>query len=134
MERRRTERYPIYHPIKYKSRYSYFKKPSITLDISENGALISTTEWVERAKNLSVDISFKNENFSLECKIIAIKPQEDGMSFDVRLQFMGQPYRFKRKLCDEIESLDLFRGNLSKETGREISMTEASMEWYKDTF
>ena len=130
-ERRRFQRYPIYCPIEYKCEDSQPRKASITINISEGGALISAENLIEVATNLIIKIYFKNHDFFVKARVVHVQNGIEGDPFKIGVEFLESSLNFIRKFYEELETIMFYQRRYSKESARPISLTEASMRWYK---
>ena len=81
-EKRRHERYSIYCPLEYKAEDTQPKEPSITLNISEGGALISTKRNLPVSSNVILKFRLKDEMFFIVGKVKHIQPDVFDPSYN----------------------------------------------------
>ncbi|MDD5136096.1 MAG: PilZ domain-containing protein [Candidatus Omnitrophica bacterium] len=132
-ERRRYERYPIYCPLEYKAEDEQPKESSITLNISEGGALISARRDLTPASNVIVKMKFRDELFFILGKIKHAKRDENGDAYEIGVEFWDRPKTFVKKFYEELDGIRDYQRRYREEQAGEISLAEASLNWYKDT-
>ncbi|MDD5428148.1 MAG: PilZ domain-containing protein [Candidatus Omnitrophica bacterium] len=133
-ERRCHERFPVYCPLEYKGEDFLPKEPSVTLNVSEGGALISAKRELPVDSNIILKFKFQDELFFIIGKVKHIRAADGEESYEVGIQFWDKPKAFTRKFIEELEGIKEYRRRCSVARGFEVSLAEASMEWYKDNF
>ncbi len=131
-DRRRFPRFPIYCPLQYRCEDTNPRDTSITINISEGGALISTRRFVEIASNLILRFILKNKEFFIRAKVIHIQYEKGEGLYSIGVEFVDRPPDFVSILYGELETVMLYQKRYSEETGRAISLAEASMKWYRN--
>ncbi len=53
--------------------------------------------------------------------------------YEIGLEFWDKPKTFAKKFYEELEGIMDYRRRYKEEGGGEISLAEASLNWYKDT-
>ena len=129
-ERRKYPRYPIYCPIEYRSEDSEPVDRSITLNLCEGGALISTKRQLERGAKLVIKIALKGEIFFMRATVVHVEFEEANQVYNIGVEFQQNPFDFVSRFYDELEAIMLYQRLYSKETARPISLAEASLNWY----
>ena len=130
-DRRRYARYPVCAPIEYNYEYNKPKEPTRALNISEAGALISTRGFIGRGSDLTLGIFFKNGYSTLRSRVTYIEKQARGDGYRAGLQFIEPPKDYINNFRREIGDLELFKIRCSRETGREVPLSEASKRYYE---
>jgi len=129
-ERRRFRRYPIYCPIEYKCENEEPRGASITLNLSEGGALITTKHEISPDTRLIIKMVLRGEIFFVRAKVVHVQYARDEGLYNVGVEFTQSTFNFTRKFYEEMEAIMLYQRQCSRETGRPISIAEASMKWY----
>jgi len=130
IERRKYPRYPIYCPIEYRPEGSAPPGTCITLNLCEGGALISTRKQLPAGATLIIKISLRGEIFFVRAKVVHVEYEEKGGIYTIGVEFQQNPFSFVRRFYDELEAIMLYQRQYAKETGRPISLAEASINWY----
>lgn len=131
-ERRRFKRYPVYCPIQYKCEEHESENPSITLNISEGGALISIRKPIEHDSVVRIEIALDHKCYTLEAKAVHIHPEMEKGLYNVGLEFIDRPSDFRDKFYREVDTIISYQARCSQEVQTEVSLAEASMKWYSN--
>ncbi|MFH0763523.1 MAG: PilZ domain-containing protein [Candidatus Omnitrophota bacterium] len=132
-ERRRFRRYSVYCPIQYKEEGILTREPSITLNISEGGALISVNRKLDGAAGLIVRMFLRNEEFFIRSRAVHTQRFSDKDPYNVGIEFMERTTNFAMKFYEELETILFYQRRYGEEMGRPISLAEASMKWYRNS-
>ena len=132
-ERRRYPRYPIFCPLEYKAEDGEPKEGSTTLNISEGGALISAKRSLAVASNLILKFKLRNELFFMIGKIKHLRQNKENDTYEIGVEFWERPKTFRHKFYEELDRIKDYQERYKTEQGSEISLPEASLNWYKDT-
>ena len=132
--RRRFERYPIYCPLEYKAEDELPKESSLTLNISEGGALISVKRGLPISSNVILKFKLRDELFFIIGKVKHAKPGEGGAAYEAGIEFWDRPKAFAKKFYEELDGIKGYQKQYKDEQGADISLAEASLNWYKNTF
>lgn len=132
-ERRRFERYPIYCPLEYKAEDEQPKESSVTLNFSEGGALISTRRNLSPSSNIILKIKLRDELFFIIGKVKHVQPGENGDTYEIGVEFWDKPQTFAKKFHEELGGIMDYQKRCRDEQGDDMSLAEASLNWYKDT-
>jgi c-di-GMP-binding flagellar brake protein YcgR len=130
VDRRRFPRYPIYCPIEYRCEDDAPADSSITLNLCEGGALISTNRRLGPGARLIIKIALKGEVFFVRARVAHVELEETTGIYNIGVEFVQNPFNFVRRFYDELEAIMLYQRQFAKETGRPISLAEASLNWY----
>lgn len=133
-EKRRYERYPIYCPLEYKAEDAQPKESSITLNISEGGALISARRDLSVSSNVILKLRLRDEMFFIIGKVKHVRPDENNNVYEVGVEFWDRPKTFAAKFYEELDGIRDYQKRYQDEEGGEISLPEASLNWYKSVF
>lgn len=129
-ERRRFKRYSLYCPVQYKPEAGP-RDSSLTMNVSEGGALISTTMPLSLSDNLIVKVFFKNKDYFIRSRVVHVQNELTKGLYSVGVEFLERPEDFTMRFYEELETIMLYRRHLGEATGRELSLAEASMRWYR---
>jgi hypothetical protein len=131
-ERRLFKRYPVYCPLEFKP-YGLPRDRCITVNLSEAGALISTSKNLNISDQMIIRIIIKEQEFFLRARVVHIQDERTPGLYGVGVEFVEQPKDFVGRFYEELETLMLYRRRLSEEAGSDISLTEASTKWYRNS-
>lgn len=132
-ERRRFTRYEVYCPIQYRSESDRPRDQTMTLNISEGGALIVSSNSLGLSTNIIIRVVLKSEEFFIRARTVHIEHGRENGTYMIGVEFLERPYSFTRKFYEELESIMLYQRQYSKEIGREISLADASVKWYRNS-
>jgi len=132
-ERRRFKRFPIYCPLQYKVEDSSPKKNSISLNISEGGTMLSTDRTVEVGSSLIVRMHLARSEFFVRAKVVHIQHPMGWAANNIGVEFLDKASAFILKFYEEVEGVMRYRKLYSEEMGKDVSLTEASMKWYRNS-
>lgn len=132
-DRRRWTRHPVCAPIEYNYDYGTPRQASRTLNISEGGALIPMRGFIGRGSNITLKIFLKNGYFVMRSRVAHVEKQRQDFLYHTGVEFLERPTDFTSKFRKELNDLGLYKIQCSKETGREVTLPEASARWYEKT-
>jgi len=130
-ERRRFKRYAVCLPIQYQREYGLSRDRSITINVSEGGMLISARRLIDIAASILLKFLLRHEDFFLRGRVVHVQRTDDFNPYSVGVEFLARPQSFIRRLYEELEILMLYQRQCNEELGAEISLTEASVRWYR---
>lgn len=130
IERRKHRRYSVYCPIEYKREDDSPIDICVTLNLSEGGALIATREPISPGTEIIVKITLKGEIFFVRAKVVRVENHNDASVYNVGVRFEQNSFNFVRRFYEEVETILLYQRECIRETGRQVSLPEASMKWY----
>ncbi len=131
-ERRRYERFSVYCPLEYKTEDNRPKESSVTLNVSEGGALISSKSEFEPDSNIIIKFRMKDELFFLIGTVKHVRKSVGDGNFEIGVEFWNKPPSFSEKFNEEMAGIIEYQRRCGEEQGQEISLAEASIGWYKD--
>jgi len=132
-ERRRFKRYSVYCPIQYKSQDSLPKERSISLNVSEGGALISVDRKLGVSSDLIVRMLLRSEEFFIRSRVVHIERSSPEDPYSIGIEFLERTTGFAMKFYEELETVMFYQRCYSEEMGKTISLAEASMKWYRNS-
>jgi hypothetical protein len=101
------------------------------LNLSEGGALISTRRELPFSSNVILKFKLRDELFFLIGRIKHSRLEETSDAYEVGVEFWDKPRAFAKKFYEELEAIMNYRKKCADEQGGEISLAEASLNWYK---
>jgi hypothetical protein len=131
--RRRCERFPLYCPVEFKTKDASPKEASVTLNISENGALILARRAMALYSNIILKFNMGGELLFLIGEVRHTCLGRDGGAYEIGVEFWDKPRAFKDKFNAELTGIMDYQKRYKEEQGGEISLAEASLNWYKET-
>lgn len=131
-DRRRFTRYPIYCPIQFKCEDRTPRESSVTVNLSEGGAMVSTQKMVESPEKMIIRINMKNEEFFIRSRVVHVQCAPEEGAYSVGVEFMDAPFQFRERFYEELEAMMLYQREQTYLTGRDISLAEVSAKWYRE--
>ena len=132
-ERRRFKRYPLYCPIQYKEEGIRPRDLSITLNISEGGALISLNRKLDASSGLIVRMFLRSREFFIRSRVVHIERSSPEDPYSIGIEFLERTASFAMKFYEELETILFYQSRYGEEMGKAISLAEASMKWYRNS-
>lgn len=129
-DRRRFSRYPLYCPIQFKCEDASPREASVTINLSEGGALINSQRLVETPGNLIIKVNMKNEEFFIRSRVVHVQCGPEDGSYNIGVEFINAPADFRGRFYEELEAIMLYQRECRNESGKDISLAEASARWY----
>lgn len=134
LERRRFKRYAIYHPLEFKMDNDEPRIGSITLNLSEAGALISAKSEICPQERVIIRIDLARHEFFLRSRVIHVQNEMDEELHNFGIELLDTNPYFAQCFYREIESLMLYQRLYAEEAGKEVSLAEASLKWYRTPY
>lgn len=128
VERRKFKRYPLYCPLQYKGGDRAPVNSSISVNISESGALISVDRPLSVMTSVIVRIFLAKEEFFIRARIVHVENVSEKGPYTAGLEFLDGGSAFPKKLYEELESIMSYQRHCSEDAGRAVSLAEASIK------
>ena len=135
-EKRRFIRHPLCFPLSYRvvdkgARDSKKESRSSTLNISMGGLLFAAKRSVDAGSTIIVKMPFENKVFNIRAKVVHCDKSPETKLNNIGVRFYRTNDAFKVKLIEQIYLISEYRDLRSMQTGKEVSLEEASREWIK---
>jgi c-di-GMP-binding flagellar brake protein YcgR len=136
VERRRFIRHPLSLPLAYKI-ISAVKKSgpedseSQTSNISLGGLLFPAKKPVKKNAFVLISMPFEGKTFNIKAKVLRCNFNSETRLYDIGVKFFRLHEAFKVKMIEQIYLITEYRDLLSLQTGKEVSLEEASRKWVK---
>jgi len=133
-------RHFIRHPLRLPLSYEIVDKNlgenreimrSETINLSMGGLLFPSKHPVEPESNIVINMPFENKVFNIQAYVVRCIHNSDTKLYDIAVSFLKTQEAFKAKMIEQIYLIAGYRDMLSLQTGKEISLEEASREWIK---
>ena len=136
VERRRFIRHPLSLPLSYevvkpglaKGRGG---KRSETINVSMGGLLFASKHSAQPGSMIAIKMPFEDKMFSVKAKVIRCVNNSETKLYDIAVSFFRINEAFKAKMIEQIYLIAEFRDLLSLQTGKQVSLEEASRKWIK---
>ena len=126
-EKRRYIRHPICYPLEYENA----KEKTKTLNISIGGLLFESKHKAEVGKTIILKLPLMDRVFKVKAAVKHVEKNSDTNLFNIGVEFVSYRDAYKTKLIEQIYLIDEYRALKSLQTGKEVSLKDASEEWIK---
>lgn len=133
VERRRVKRYSIYCPLQYKGEDAIPSDSSMSMNMSESGALLTMERPVEIGENLIVRLFMKGKEFFVRSRVVHVERLQNKDPYSVGVEFLEKAPEFLMRFYEELEGIMFFQKRYGEELDKEVSLAEASMKWYRSS-
>ena len=134
-EKRRFIRHSLCFPLSYKvidkGVGGAKESPASTLNISMGGLLFAAKRPVEEGSTIVVKMPFENKVFNIRAKVVRCDKNPETKLNNIGVRFFRTNDAFKVKLVEQIYLISEYRDLKSMQTGKEMSLEDASREWIK---
>jgi len=130
-ERRRFIRHLLVNPLEFQVEGDKKFEKSKTVDVSEGGLLFMSKTDVAVGTVIKLQLPVYDKVFKITAKIVHAKKDESTGMYRVGVAFTTYADAFKVKLIEQIYLIEEYRVLRSLQTGKEITLQEASKEWIK---
>jgi c-di-GMP-binding flagellar brake protein YcgR len=135
-EKRRFLRHPMCFPLIFsvvKSPLNKRSKPekTETKNISRGGLLFSSRIEVSEGAVILIKIPFQTKIFKVKASVVHCQKNSDTGLYDIGVKFSRSREAFKVKLIEQMYLISEYRDLQSMQSGRQLSLQEASQEWIK---
>ena len=136
IEYRRFIRHPISMPLSYKvikksSKEEQAKERSETINVSLGGLLFSGKRPVESGSIVMIKMPFESRVFNIRAKVVRCGKNVETKIYDIAVSFLRTQEAFKAKMIEQIYLIAEYRNLLELQTGKDVSIEEASHKWIK---
>ncbi|MDD5060592.1 MAG: PilZ domain-containing protein [Candidatus Omnitrophica bacterium] len=133
IERRRFIRHPISLPLVYK-----VIKPNTSADgksetknISIGGLSFPSKKAVQPDSMIAIRMPFEDKVFNIKAKVVRCENNSETKLYDIAVNFFRLHEAFKVKMIEQIYLIAEYRDLLILQSGKEVSLEEASRKWVK---
>jgi Tfp pilus assembly protein PilZ len=106
---------------------------AITLNMSEGGAFISTHNLIGTGTALSLRLLLQDAYISVAGRVVhAIKEDRSNLS-NIGVEFINRTSEYINRFNKEIDAITIYQRQSSDRNGREVSLAEASLNWYRNS-
>ncbi|MCF7869658.1 MAG: PilZ domain-containing protein [Candidatus Omnitrophica bacterium] len=135
-EKRRFLRHSMCFPLTFSIIKGSLKKKSKpekteTKDISRGGLLFSSKTGVSEGALIQIKIPFQTKIFRVKANVVHCQKNSDTGLCDIGVKFSRTKEAFKVKLIEQMYLISEYRDLQSMQSGRQLSLQEASQEWIK---
>jgi len=136
IESRQFIRHPLCFPLSYKIIEKSIKKDKEavrcqTINVSLGGLLFPSRHPVDPASKIEIKMPFENKVFNIKAQVVRCVKNSDTKLYDIAVSFLRTQEAFKAKMIEQIYLIAGYRDMLSLQSGKEVSLEEASRRWIK---
>ena len=136
VEYRHFIRHPLCLPLSYKVIEKSQKKdqeslPSETVNVSLGGLLFPSKHPIGPDSRIAIKMPFENKVFNVRAQVVRCVQNIDTKLYDIAVNFPKTQEAFKAKMIEQIYLIAGYRDMLILQSGKEVSMEEASRKWIK---
>ena len=136
IENRHFIRHPLCLPLSYKVIEKSLKKDqesihSQTINVSLGGLLFPSTHPVDPGSRIVIKMPFENKVFNVRAQVVRCVLNSDTKLYDIAVNFLRMQEAFKVKMIEQIYLIAGYRDLLSLQSGKDISLEDASRRWIK---
>lgn len=136
IENRKFIRHPLCMPLAYKVLGASQKdekeaEHAQTLNVSLGGLLFSSKNRIKAGVRIVINMPFEDKMFKVKALVVRCTKNAETGLFDVAVSFQRIQEAFKVKMIEQIYLISEFRDLLSLQTGKHVSLEEASKKWIK---
>jgi c-di-GMP-binding flagellar brake protein YcgR len=135
-ERRHFIRHPLSLPLIYKVIKPGLSKEqedirSKTINVSVGGLLFPAKHPAKLNSMIEIKMPFEDKMFNIKAKVIRCVNNPETKFYDIAVSFFRINEAFKAKMIEQIYLIAEYRDLLALQSGKEVSLEEASRKWIK---
>ena len=130
-ERRRFIRHLLVNPLEFQVEGDKKFEKTKTIDVSEGGLMFMSKTDVDTGTIIKLQMPVYDKIFKITAKVVHAQKDEATELYKVGVAFTTYADAFKVKLIEQIYLIEEYRVLRSLQTGKEITLQEASKEWIK---
>jgi hypothetical protein len=136
VEQRHFIRHPLCFPLSFKVIDKKPQKdqddtPSQTINVSLGGLLFPSKHPVDLESRIAIKMPFENKIFNIKGKVVRCVQNSETKFYDIAVNFVRTQEAFKAKMIEQIYLIAGYRDMLNLQSGKEVSLEEASRKWIK---
>ncbi|MBF0490335.1 MAG: PilZ domain-containing protein [Candidatus Omnitrophica bacterium] len=134
IEHRRFIRHPLRLPlafviIKSADKMDQQEMRSETINVSLGGLLFPSEKSVLPESIILIKMPIENKVFNVRAKVVRCVKIPKKKLYDIAVRFSRPQEAFKVKMIEQISLIAQYRESVIKQSGKDISMEEASRQW-----
>lgn len=136
IERRRFIRHPVSLPLVYKVIKSIAGQAregmrSETKNVSIGGLSFPAKKPVKADSMVVISMPLEDKVFNIKAKVVRCDNNPETKLYDIAVNFFRLHEAFKVKMIEQIYLISEYRDLLILQTGKEVSLEEASRKWVR---
>lgn len=126
-------RHFIRHPLCLPLSYTVVGKSirSQTINVSLGGLLFPAKRPVDPGSKIVIKMPFETKVFNIRAQVVRCMLNPETKLYDIAVSFLRAQEAFKVKMIEQIYLIAGYRDMLRLQTGKDVSMEEASRKWIK---
>lgn len=130
-DKRQYIRHLLVSPLEFQISEDAETEKTRTVNVSEGGLMFMSKQPVEKGKVILLKMPLYDKVFSIKARVVhSVKDDAIGLH-KIGVCFVSYSDAFKVKLIEQIYLIEEYRTLRSLQTGKEMSLQEASKEWIK---
>ncbi|MFH1394813.1 MAG: PilZ domain-containing protein [Candidatus Omnitrophota bacterium] len=130
-EKRRFIRHLLVNPLEFQIFENDNFQKSETIDVSEGGLMFTSRKGVAANAIINLQVPLYEKIFKIRAKVIHSKKDQSTGLYRIGVAFINYSDAFKIKIIEQIYLIEEYRVLRSLQTGKDLSLPEASREWIK---
>ena len=132
-ERRRFIRHLLVNPLRFKIEEEVADdyEQTHTIDMSEGGLMFMSKKDVASGSIIKLQMPLYEKIFRIRAQVVHSQKDSSSGLFRIGVAFTTYTDAFKVKLIEQIYLIEEYRVLRSLQTGKEMTIQEASEEWIK---
>lgn len=137
VEYRRFIRHPLCLPLSFtiikekKTAKTEDEERSSTINVSLGGLLFPSKRKVAAGEAIVIKMPFEAKVFNIRAKVVRCLKSDESNLFEIAVSFSRPQEAFKVKMVEQIYLIAEYRDLLRVQTGKEVTLEEASRKWIK---
>jgi c-di-GMP-binding flagellar brake protein YcgR len=104
---------------------------SQTTNISLGGLLFPSKHSIDPESRIVIKMPFENKVFNVKAQVVRCMLNSETKLYDIAVNFLRTQEAFKAKMIEQIYLIAGYRDMLRIQSGKEVSLEEASRKWIK---
>jgi c-di-GMP-binding flagellar brake protein YcgR len=105
--------------------------PSQSSNISLGGLLFPSKHPVDPKARIEIEMPYEDKVFNLKAQVVLCNHNSETNLYDIAVRFLRSQEAFIAKMIEQIYLIAGYRDMLMLQSGKEISLEEASRKWIK---
>lgn len=137
VEYRRFIRHPLCLPLSFKvvktagAKKNEDDERTKTINVSLGGLLFPSKKNVDAGAAIVINMPFESKVFNIRGKVVRCAKSAETKLFEIAVSFSRPQEAFKVKMIEQIYLIAEYRDLLRVQTGKDVSLEEASRKWIK---
>ena len=130
-EKRRYIRHLLVSPLDFQIDEVSSAEKTHTVNVSEGGLMFVSQNQVDAGAMIKLNMPLYGKVFKINAKVVHTEKNQESGLYNIGVAFVTYSDAFKVKLIEQIYLIEEYRVLRSLQSGREMTIQEASQEWIK---